>query len=225
MSNTTAIEAWTCKHCGKRCERPKVRGQKPKWCSQQCADLGKKGRSGTCAHCGTEYLGLGTRYCSPRCNGAARRKPPAITMTPEELTRHWASQRSPLRAAIEDQDLGALRVALRDKTTRNADGCMEWNGRVDRNGYPRIAFSGRSVSLHRLVLEVSHGAALGAQHAHHTCANAKCLNPEHLVPATHHHNIAEMKARQSYVARIRELEDALREVAPDHQALAVLPFI
>ena len=32
-------------------------------------------------------------------------------------------------------------------------------------------------------------------------------------------NVAEMRARRSYLARIQELEDALREVAPDHEIL------
>lgn len=67
MANTTRTYRWTCAHCGTACERPVVRGQRPKWCSQRCADLGKKGRRGLCLHCGSEFFGLGAAFCSTRC--------------------------------------------------------------------------------------------------------------------------------------------------------------
>ncbi|GAA1103551.1 hypothetical protein GCM10009650_02890 [Nesterenkonia jeotgali] len=49
-----------------------------------------------------------------------------------------------------------------------------------------------------------------------------CVNPEHVVPATAATNIAEMKARNSYIARIEELENALRELSPRHPKLGML---
>lgn len=75
MANATkasSLQYWSCGHCGVECSRVRVRGQRPKWCSQRCADLGKKGRAGTCQRCGVEYFGLGDKYCSIRCTGPVR---------------------------------------------------------------------------------------------------------------------------------------------------------
>lgn len=72
MAKTTRTYRWTCAHCGTACERPAVRGQRPRWCSQRCSDLGKKGRAGVCQRCGVEYFGLGAKYCSIRCTGSVR---------------------------------------------------------------------------------------------------------------------------------------------------------
>ena len=75
MANATkasSLQYWSCGHCGVECSRVRVRGQRPKWCSQRCADLGKKGRAGTCQRCGVEYFGFGDKYCSIRCAGPVR---------------------------------------------------------------------------------------------------------------------------------------------------------
>ena len=78
--------------------------------------------------------------------------------------------------------------------------------------------------MHRLSLEAEHGASLGSQAAHHTCANARCVNPEHLQPVTHRENMAEMLARNSYLDRIAELEEVIRELAPNHEVLNRVPI-
>lgn len=66
---------------------------------------------------------------------------------------------------------------------------------------------------------MKHGSPLGTQQSHHVCANTMCVNPEHLQAATHVENIAEMKARRSYEARIAELEAALMDIDPEHPLL------
>lgn len=100
-----------------------------------------------------------------------------------------------------------------------------WQG-LHKDGYPTIRWSvnsrKRTQSLHRLVLEAKHQASLGSQAAHHVCANTMCVNPDHLQPVTHRDNVAEMLARQAYVSRIRELEEALSVVDPSHPLLQVV---
>lgn len=216
MSNHTATETWNCKNCGRACERPRARGTKPKWCSQRCADLGKKGRRATCAHCGREYLGLGARYCSPRCVGGARRKPPRPKQAPVD-------RRTPLRIAYETQDWASLLREMKGRTMTNPDGCWIWQGRMSK-GYPEVIIGGRYMQAHRVTLEARMGAPLGSQPAHHVCAQTTCVNPDHLIPVTHAENIVEMLSRNAYLARIRELEAALEDVAPSHPALGVLPL-
>ena len=78
--------------------------------------------------------------------------------------------------------------------------------------------------MHRLSLEAKYGAPLGSQAAHHVCANTRCVNPEHLQPVTHRDNTAEMMARRAYVDRIAELEEVIKELAPDHEVLNRVPI-
>ena len=126
--------------------------------------------------------------------------------------------RSALRRGYEDGDASLFFGALVARADTSGD-CWIWP-RIDTKGYPGVTWS--NAGLHRLVLEVRHGGSLGSQHAHHTCANSHCVNPDHLQPVTHRDNIAEMLARQSYLSRIRELEAALAEIDADHPLLSVI---
>lgn len=133
--------------------------------------------------------------------------------------RHRAA-RGQLRAAYEDGDSAGYLAAVRERSTVDAQsGCWTWNLSMDK-GYPIHNLGDRQVYVHRTVLEAKHGQPLGTQAAHHACANTCCVNPDHLQPVTHRENAAEMLARQSYLARIAELESALAELAPNHQLLA-----
>ena len=130
--------------------------------------------------------------------------------------------RSAIRRAYEDGDRVGLIDAIRSDCATNPDGCWVWS-RSTKNGYAIVPIGTRQCQVHRLSLEAKMGGKLGTQQAHHVCANTRCVNPDHLEPVTHAENVGEMMARQSYVARIRELEDALHSFAPNHELLARLP--
>lgn len=126
--------------------------------------------------------------------------------------------RSDIRAGYEDGDFDRFMRGLRFRTKLSDSGCMEWQGRI-KNGYPYAKIGGSMVGVHRLSIEMREGKPLGVLAAHHICANSICVNPEHLQPVTQRENSAEMMARTSLEARIEELEQALRDVAPHHEAL------
>lgn len=89
-------------------------------------------------------------------------------------------------------------------------GCWIWTGATSSSARP-YGVVGAGVSkgtklVHRLTLEASLGRQLGAEQAHHKCANTLCVNPNHLQPVTDRENIAEMNSRNSYLARLQELE-------------------
>jgi len=138
--------------------------------------------------------------------------------TEAEKRKVWRAQRSDIRAAYEDGDWAGLMRAIKSDTHENANGCWEWQRRVD-DGYPIIRIAGVTHQVHRLSLHAKHGKPLGVLAAHHKCANSTCVNPNHLQPVTHRENVAEMLARNSLERRIEELESALSEIAPDHPAL------
>ena len=145
-----------------------------------------------------------TKYCSDSCKKDAAKD------------RRMKSL-SPLRYAYEHGDNAGIIDALRDGSTITPSGCWEWK-RI-KDGYPRAVFGTKWVAVHRLSLEAKHGAPLGEQAAHHVCANTKCVNPDHLQPVTHRENSAEMLARNSYLKRIAELEEVIKEINPNHEIL------
>jgi len=184
------------------------------YCCQRCIDVAK---SHLCASCGSRiWRGGGPKRDQhrPLCGRCARPARPPQVFRP-----------GPIRGAIEGADPEAIVAAIRDRSAVIDTGCWEWLGPFDSSGYPRCVVGGSKVqgAVHRVVLEASLGAPLGTQHAHHKCANRTCVNPDHLQPVTHRENMAEMLARHSYLARIRDLERALCELDPAHELLAHIP--
>jgi hypothetical protein len=106
------------------------------------------------------------------------------------------------------------------------DECWVWQGSRDTRGYasgPRQL----PTTLVRCICELRLGMKLGSQSAHHTCGmgSSACVRPSHIVPATQAANMAEMLARQSLEARIRELTAALEEEHPNHPLLQLVPVV
>ena len=164
-----------------------------------------------CANCDKEFLvtGASLTCCSDQCA--------------EEHKRKLAlDRRPPLRRACEENDHKGILEAIEERVRKTKSGCWEWP-QINAQGYPRMAIGSRVILVHRLSLEAKHGAPLGSQAAHHICANTKCVNPEHLQPVTHRENMAEMLARHSYLNRIAELEEVIKEIAPNHEVLDRVP--
>lgn len=190
-----------------------------------------------CEQCGTEFRRPRPSQvmCSIACASAKavslrpEAQPKQPRMSPAERRAVWDSRRTDLRSAYEEARWGDFIAALYLRSTVNPEGCWEWQGALkqstkSKSPYPVQRWSGKVHQVHRLALEAKHGLPLGTQQAHHVCANTICVNPEHLQPATHVENIAEMKARKSYEDRIKELEHALRGVAPQHEALGRIEY-
>lgn len=203
----------------------------------------------TCAHCGeTKNVGRPRmQYCGSLCKQrgllelaraseamalhnatrTANAKPPRASMNAAELEAYWKVQRSPLRAAYEDQDWPGVIAAIKTRSLITTDGCWEWLGQAKQGKksggrYASISWGKtdvKSYQVYRLALEAKHGKPLGKQSAHHMCANTICVNPEHLQPVTHAQNAAEMLARRYYESRIADLELALQEARPEHPLL------
>ena len=190
---------------------------------------GGKERTYTCAGCGIEHTTRRKpqgeeRFCTRDCQRAyiardeqssAKRRQ---TMMGVDLAR-----RSALRKAYEENSRKGILEAIRERAEVTENGCWEWK-QLDSSGYPRTQIGDKRIRVHRLSLEVKHGAPLGSQAAHHICANTRCVNPEHLQPVTHRDNVAEMLARHSYLDRIAELEEVIKEIAPNHEVLDRVPL-
>ena len=165
-----------------------------------------------CANCSKGFRVTGSLMtcCSDQCSEDHKRK---LAL----------DRRPPLRKACEENDHKGILEAIEERVNKTKTGCWEWP-HINAYGYPIASIGGNRIFVHRLSLEAKHGAPLGSQAAHHICANTKCVNPEHLQPVTHRENMAEMMARRAYVDRIAELEEAIKELAPNHEVLDRVPI-
>jgi len=223
--------SYTCEECGTTGTTPNP--VPPRTC-QPCQRIAAAKAAGE-RH--AETADMRTRQCArPDCYNAfvrteGHRASPKhsakwCSKTCYDIVIERAMQPGLLSKAIKDKDYPAILQEVQARVTVTSDGCWEWNGSMSKgkNGgrYPLHKVQGKNVQIHRIVLEAKHQQSLGTQVAHHMCANSECCNPDHLQPVTHRENIAEMNARQSLLARIRDLEAVVRDLAPDHPVLDVI---
>lgn len=165
-----------------------------------------------CVVCSSEFVATSKSMecCSIECD---------IKRSQVYILERWTGVEEAQGRTTSERVLAAIESA----STITTSGCWEWQ-KLDRVGYPRLTVGAKEVRMHRLVLETKYEAPLGEQAAHHKCANTKCVNPEHLQPVTHRENTAEMLARHSYLDRIAELEEVIKEIAPNHEVLNRVPI-
>lgn len=102
-----------------------------------------------------------------------------------------------------------------EKVLANCDklgNCFIWKG-APTSRYPDLRHNGVAMKVHRFVYQMSTGDPhiAGAQ-IHHTCANSRCVNPEHLQRASQADNVLEMLSRRDYEAQIAALQTQLRDL-------------
>lgn len=74
----------------------------------------------------------------------------------------------------------AERLWARVDISDASDGCWEWTGNRDPNGYGRIGIGQTPVLVHRLSWELAYGPLPEGACVLHRCDNPPCVRPDHL---------------------------------------------
>jgi hypothetical protein len=97
-----------------------------------------------------------------------------------DLDRRYRSK--PGRAPID------VAVRLMDHVELSRDGCWNWIGKLDEDGYGQIHVGPRREQVrkrsHRASYELFVGEIDSGIQLHHKCENRRCINPSHLEPLT-----------------------------------------
>lgn len=75
------------------------------------------------------------------------------------------------------------------------DGCIEWQGARDPNGYGRLTIQRHSLYAHRWTWEQAYGAIPKGLCVCHKCDNPSCINLDHLWLGTHQENMADSSSK------------------------------
>lgn len=78
--------------------------------------------------------------------------------------------------------------SFKARTARTSNGCLEWIGAKNPDGYGLISVDGRLRSVHRYAWEQERGAIPPKMQIDHRCFNVACVDINHLRLATHAEN-------------------------------------
>lgn len=76
--------------------------------------------------------------------------------------------------------------------TKQGDGCWEWIGHKDPNGYGRLNVAGKPVLAHRISYLLEYGDFPDGMNVLHKCDTPFCVNPKHLFLGSQADNVADM---------------------------------
>ena len=108
---------------------------------------------------------------------------------------------------------------LFDRTVILDNGCFEFTGGKDKNGYGKFTVLGITHRAHRIAFMLCVDDIPDGASVLHSCDNPSCINPNHLFLGTHQNNVDDMMAKRrnipprgSMQGQSKLTEDDVREI-------------
>jgi hypothetical protein len=79
---------------------------------------------------------------------------------------------------------------------RRSEGCWEWIGIADADGYGKFTAAGKRSKAHRWAWTQTNGPIPEGLNVLHHCDNPPCVRPEHLFLGTQRDNLRDMAAKR-----------------------------
>lgn len=150
----------TCEHCGVSFSRSAGQVRKRAFCSEACYRAPRA--EVICAVCGVTF----------------RARPSAIAQGRDKTCSFTCGR------VLTAQKNRLDPVAVLWERTQKSEGCWEWNGGTDNNGYGIISGGGNgagNIKTHRLAWAISTGEPIpDGLHVLHTCDNRRCVRNDEL---------------------------------------------
>lgn len=90
-------------------------------------------------------------------------------------------------------------------------GCIEWVASLSKDGYGKMDIHRRTMRSHIVSYREHKGEFPEGMQVLHTCANRKCINPEHLYIGTHKQNMKDMIRDGNYAYGSRHGRAKIKE--------------
>lgn len=99
-----------------------------------------------------------------------------------------------------------------DKFVIRKDGCWDWNGSKNKQGYGVMLHRNKYWKAHRASYFIYNKKDPGVFFVLHSCDNPSCSNPSHLFLGTNSDNMRDMASKKRNVARSKLTEDQVRNI-------------
>ena len=89
---------------------------------------------------------------------------------------------------------------MKQVLVNRSTGCWEWHAQKVKGGYGRTRYKTRRELAHRVFYQLANGPIPPTLEVRHTCDNASCVNPKHLLVGTHLDNMEDAVSRNRMAA-------------------------
>jgi hypothetical protein len=110
--------------------------------------------------------------------------------------------------------------ALRLRASESPQGCWEWTGCIQANGYGRVRAERKTMYAHRAAYEAANGPIPRGQDVCHRCDNRRCINPAHLFLGTRKDNMRDAVQKGRVASGPEHAARLAGEKGPGHKLTA-----